>query len=117
MRQLYIDMQTRRRGFSLIELLIVIAIMMIIAAIAIPQVNMQMMVSHETAAVQQVKTIQAVETQYYAQFGRYAHDLAELGAAGLIPKSLASGRKSGYKFVAHATPVGYTVAAAPDTLG
>jgi type IV pilus assembly protein PilA len=112
-----IDMQTRRCGFSLIELLIVIAIMMIIAAIAIPHVNEQMMLSREVAATEQIKTIHAVETQYYAQFGRYAQDLSELSTAGLIPKSLASGKKSGYKFVAQATPVGYTVAASPAVFG
>jgi len=103
-----------RKGFSLIELLIVIAIIMIIAAISIPRINQQLMLSHETAAVEQIRTVQAVETQYYAQFGKYAHTLSDLGVAGLIPKALAAGKKSGYTFAARATPTGYTVEATPD---
>ena len=84
----------RRRGFSLIELLIVIAIILVIVTIAVPQYNKQMMSAHETAAQQAIQTLHAVETQYYSQFGRYAVSLAELGppasgaegpaAAGLI---------------------------------
>src|SRR5271168_350323 len=87
-----------RRGFSLIELLIVIAIILVIVTIAVPQYNKQMMSAHETAAIQAIQTIHAVETQYYSQFGRYAVSLAELGppasgaanaaAADLISKDL-----------------------------
>ncbi len=69
----------RRRGFSLIELLIVIAIILVIVTIAVPQYNKQMMSAHETAAQQAIQTLHAVETQYYSQFGRYAVSLAELG--------------------------------------
>ena len=60
----------RRRGFSLIELLIVISIILIIAAIAIPKMNNQLMAAHEMAAIRQVTTIHQAETQYYSQFGK-----------------------------------------------
>ena len=53
-----------RRGFSLIELLIVIAIILVIVTIAVPQYNKQLMSAHETAAQQTIRTIHAVELQY-----------------------------------------------------
>ena len=115
----------RRRGFSLIELLIVIAIILVIVTIAVPQYNKQMMSAHETAAIQAIQTIHAVETQYYSQFGRYAVSLAELGppasgaagpaAADLISKDLTEGKKSGYVFTVSATPTGYAVSAVPES--
>jgi type IV pilus assembly protein PilA len=114
-----------RRGFSLIELLIVIAIILVIVTIAVPQYNKQMMSAHETAAIQAIQTIHAVETQYYSQFGRYAVSLAELGppasgaegpaAAGLISKDLSEGKKSGYVFTIAATPTGYAISAVPES--
>src|SRR5665213_523097 len=120
-----VSRKTRRRGFSLIELLIVIAIILVIVTIAVPQYNKQMMSAHETAAIQAIQTIHAVELQYNSQFGRYATRLAELGppasgaagpaAADLISKDLAEGKKSGYVFTLTATPTGYAVSAVPET--
>jgi len=116
-----------RRGFSLIELLIVIAIILVIVTIAVPQYNKQMMSAHETAAIQAIRTIHAVETQYYSQFGRYAVSLAELGppasgaagpaAADLIAADFATGKKSGFIFTVAATPTGYAVTAVPEQFG
>jgi type IV pilus assembly protein PilA len=118
------NLQRRRRGFSLIELLIVIAIILVIVTIAVPQYNKQMMSAHETAAIQAIQTIHAVETQYYSQFGRYATSLAELGppasgaagpaAADLISRDLTEGKKSGYVFTVAATPTGYAISAVPE---
>jgi len=115
--------QTRSNGFSLIELLIVIAIILIIAAIAIPKLDQARMYSQEMAAIQQVRTIHAVQTQYYSQFGRFAAKLEELGkpasgtpgpaGADLIPEDLAKGVKSGYKYTLAATPTGYQINADP----
>src|SRR5207302_8269880 len=119
--------QRRRRGFSLIELLIVISIILIIAAIAVPKMNNQLMAAHEMAAIRQITTIHQAETQYYSQFGKYAATLAELGPpasgtagpanADLIPKVLADGKNSGYTFTVAASPTGYTVNAVPDSFG
>lgn len=125
MRDPAVTRKDRRRGFSLIELLIVIAIILVIVTIAVPQYNKQMMSAHETAAIQAIQTIHAVELQYNSQFGHYATSLAELGppasgaasaaAADLISKDLAEGKKSGYIFTVAATPTGYAISAAPET--
>jgi prepilin-type N-terminal cleavage/methylation domain-containing protein len=113
-----------QRGFSLIELLIVIAIILIIAAIAVPKMNQQVMAAHEMAAIRQIGTIHQAETQYYSTFGRYAVSLTELGppasgaagpaSADLIPKVLSDGKNSGYTFTVVASPTGYAVTAIPE---
>jgi len=102
----------------------VISIILIIAAIAVPKMNNQLMASHEMAAIRQVTTIHQAETQYYSQFGKYAESLVELGppasgaagpaAADLIPKVLADGKNSGYLFAVQASPTGYSVTAVPE---
>jgi prepilin-type N-terminal cleavage/methylation domain-containing protein len=116
----------RRRnqvGFSLIELLIVIAIILIILSIAVPKLGVARMNAQETVVIREVQTIHQAETQYLSQFGNYAQTLAALGppasggpgpqAADLIPSSLSSGEKDGYIFTLQATPSGYTVNANP----
>jgi type IV pilus assembly protein PilA len=114
-----------RRGFSLMELLIVVAIMLIIAAIAIPNFNKARMNVQETAAIQQIGTIHAAQTQYVSQFGRNAVNLSELGppasgssgpsGADLIPGELAKGIKTGYKFTLEGNEQGYVIHADPVT--
>jgi prepilin-type N-terminal cleavage/methylation domain-containing protein len=118
-------MQNRtRRGFSLIELLIVIAIILIIVAIAAPRLDKARMHSQEMAAVRQIQTLHTAQTQYYSQYGRYATSLAELGpptsgqagpsAADLVPGDLALGVKTGYVFQMQGSPTGYTVNVNPQ---
>ncbi len=113
----------RRLGFSLIELLIVIAIILVIAAIAAPKLNSARMHSQEMAAIRQINTVHQAETQYFSQFGKFAENLPELGppasgaagpaAADLIPGDLSLGEKTGYIFTVAGTKEGYTVTAVP----
>ena len=113
----------RARGFSLIELLIVIAIILIILAIAVPKLGSARQNASEMAVVREMQTINTMQVQYMSQFQRFATTLAELGpptsgaagpqAADLIPATLASGDKDGYTFTMTATPSGYTVNANP----
>src|SRR3954464_13732504 len=121
------NLRLRRRGFSLIELLIVIAIILIIITIAVPKYNRTQMYMRETAAVKAIQTIHQMEVQYQSQFGRYAASLAELGppqsgqpgpaSADLIGRDLSEGEKQGYKFTLTATNGGYVINANPVTYG
>src|SRR6266436_6166905 len=107
------------RGFSLIELLIVIAIILIILAIAVPKLGSAKMNANEMAVIREIQTINSMQTQYNSQFGRYATTLNELGpptsggpgpqAADLIPGTLSTGDKDGYLFTLAGTPSGYTL--------
>jgi type IV pilus assembly protein PilA len=117
--------QRRRRmaGFSLIELLIVIAIILIILAMALPKLNKARMQAMETGAIKALSTLHAAQAQYYSEFGKYADSLTALGpptsgnpnasAADLISGDLASGEKGGYKYTLQITPQGYTINANP----
>jgi type IV pilus assembly protein PilA len=114
-----------RRGFSLIELLIVIAIILIIITIAVPRYQSAQMYARETSAMGAIRTIHTMQVQYYSQYGRYATSLTELGpptsggpspaAANLIDGTLAAGEKGGYKFTVSNLGGGYTINANPVT--
>ena len=74
-----VSRRLRAAGFSLVELLIVIAIILIILAVAVPKLTSARMQAQEMAAIQAIQTINTAQQQYYSQFGRYANTLQELG--------------------------------------
>src|SRR3569832_1061902 len=103
----------KQKGFSLIELLIVVAIILIIAAIAIPNLLRSKMAANEASAVASVRTINTAQVTYASAYpdAGFAGAIASLGgdpstcatAAGatstnacLIDNLLTTGTKSGY---------------------
>jgi type IV pilus assembly protein PilA len=103
----------KQKGFSLIELLIVVAIILIIAAIAIPNLLRARIAANESSAAGSVRTIITGQIQYQSSLPNigYANTLVALGPSGgtpcvpdpagvagacLIDNQLASGTKTGY---------------------
>jgi type IV pilus assembly protein PilA len=120
----------KQKGFSLIELLIVVAIILIIAAIAIPNLLRARISANESAAASTIRTVNTGEVSYISAYGAYG-TLAQLGGtvpcvpaaatACLIDDTLATDNagagKSGYHFDIAANVGDYTATATPITVG
>lgn len=101
--------RNKETGFSLIELLIVVAIILIIAAIAIPNLVRAKIAANQASAAASLRTLDSAATNYSNTYADgYPPSLAVLAPAagggascnlaGMIDSSLASGQKSGYQF-------------------
>jgi type IV pilus assembly protein PilA len=120
----------KEKGFSLIELLIVVAIILIIAAIAIPNLLRAKMAANEASAVASCRTLNTTIVAYSTTYSTDPPTIAALGPiasggtpsstlADLIDSLLATGTKSGYTFTytpGTTTPVtSYTIVAVPTS--
>lgn len=132
-------MKKRQAGFSLIELLIVVAIILIIAAIAMPNLIHSRMAADEASAVASLRTMNSAEVVYsstYSVASVFSADLTSLSDGGtaancapgasptsanacLIDPALAAATavpgKSGYTFTYASAAGNYTITAAPIT--
>ena len=100
----------KQKGFSLIELLIVVAIILIIAAIAIPNLLRARIAANESAAVGALRTLNTAQISYNSAYPTvgFASSLPNLGGTSCTPPSstgaclidtaLQGGQKSGYSF-------------------
>ena len=130
----------KQKGFSLIELLIVVAIILIIAAIAIPNLLRARIAANESSAAASVRTIATSELTYQTAYQAYAPSLLALGppaatgcpttgpistSACIIDYQLATAAsaataKSGYMFTAavpSGQPLQYFITATPASQG
>lgn len=103
----------RMRGFSLIELLIVVAIVAILAALASQSYSRYVLRSHRTDAHHMLMAIAQAQERWYATYNRYADDLSKLGYAdsalspnGYYEMAMSVMDADGQGFIATATPVG-----------
>lgn len=136
------DRRTRREaGFTLMELLIVMAVILILMLVAIPSMLNMTIQAHETSALASLRAIQAAEVQYQTNFpaNGFACSIGALGgapgsgpptptAAQMLQPALATGQKDGYTFtISNCTKVqnannqdmytSYEVTAVPQTVG
>jgi type IV pilus assembly protein PilA len=99
-------MRNKQKGFSLIELLIVVAIILIIAAIAIPNLLRSKIAANQASAVASLRTLNTSSVLYNTNYQQYPSSIASMGtgasvtsaSADLIDSVLAGGQKSGYDF-------------------
>lgn len=114
-----------KRGFTLIELMIVIAIIAIIAAIAIPNLLDARKAANEASAIASLRAIHSAQNIYREQDKDgngtldYATNLTLLTNAALVDEQLGSGTKQGYLFnyTDPSTMFTWSYVAAPDELG
>jgi len=92
-------MKRTEKGFSLIELLIVIAVIGIIAAIAVPNLLQSRMAGNEASAISTVRNVVSAQATYMTSVGsgKYA-PLTTLNGSGMVDSVVASGTKDGYSF-------------------
>lgn len=105
-------MKKNNKGFSLLELLIVVAIILIIATIAIPSLLRSRQAANESAAVANLRTINTAQVTYLSSSGGNYGEIQDLIDAGLLDGTF-TGVKAGYNFTVTASGSDYTAEATP----
>jgi len=120
------------RGFSVVELVILVAVLLVIAAIAIPSLLHSNLSENESSAVSSLRMLNSSCASYAMLYGGYPRNLSNLGsdgsagsaAADLIDAALASGTKNGYVFTytpgasgVNGNVLSYTITANPISPG
>lgn len=123
--------RNRDRGFTLIELMIVVTIILIIAAFTIPRITKAQIPAHESSAIKSIQAIHEAQMMFSSSHPDvgFTADLVTLGGNAqsggeqIIDSNLASGRKSGYTFTytpgekVNGAIRSYTITAVPDQVG
>lgn len=122
----------RWRGFSVVEVVVLIAILLVVAAIAIPNLLHSNLSENESSAAASLRTLNSACEDYARLYGGYPKRLSNLGpgspasaaSAALIDAELAGGTKNGYVFTYTAGASGvsgnvlsYSIMANPMNLG
>src|SRR5262245_49443717 len=108
-------MKKGNKGFSLLELLIVVAIILIIATIAIPSLLRSRQAANESAAVANLRTVNTAEVTYLSSYGQTFGTLANLINNKLLDDTF-TGTKAGYLYAIELDPAtfqDYTASATP----
>ncbi len=106
-----------RTGFTLVEIMIVVAIIVLLAAVAIPGLLRSRLNANEAAAIASVKTISWAATTYRAANAAYPANLSVLSTTNpaYIDSVLGSGTKQGYNFVLEGDDNDFNLSATPVT--
>ena len=109
----------KNKGFSLIELMIVVLVIGIIAALSVPNLAKSKMAAHESSAISAIRTLVTAQITFATRSGpgNFAPDLATLEGANLIDSVLGSGTAEAYSFALSGSGVQYTIDARPLVYG
>lgn len=104
------------KGFTLVEIMVVIAVIVVIAAIGIPGIMRQRVNANEASAAAALKTLSAAAVTYRASHTTYPFQLSDLYQpnAEYIDSSLASGSRQGYNYTLTGNEDGFNITAVPS---
>ena len=94
---------SRSAGFTLVELMIVVAVLAIVVAMAIPGFSNAKRSANEASAIASMKAITQTQIQYRLRYGTYA-GIANLEAVGMLDNNFADLEKAGYSFLDSVAP-------------